>query len=68
MDHCLAEKKKTSKGLMSIYGKFKVKDTLDRNLLSTSNMDQSGCKKNMKGVNELWKVQVQRLFGKKYVK
>jgi len=38
---------------MRIYGKFKVKDSLDRNLLSRSNMDQSGCKKNIKGDNEL---------------
>jgi len=62
--------KKTSKELMSIYGKFKVKDSFDRNLLSWSNMDHclSG-KKNIKGVNEyLWKVQVQRHFDQKHVK
>jgi len=39
--------KKTSKELMSIYGKVKVKNSLDRNLLSRSNMDHclSGKKK-----------------------
>jgi len=39
---------------MSIYGKFKVKDSLNRNLLSRSNMGQSLAVKNIKGVNELF--------------
>jgi len=56
---------------MSVFGKFKFKDSLDRNILRRSNMDHclAEKKKNIKGVNEyLWKVQGQRHFGQKFVK
>jgi len=57
------------KDSISSYGKFKFKDSLDENILSWSNMDHCLAEKKIKGVNEyLWKVQVQRLFGQKFVK
>jgi len=46
---------KQQKDSISIYGKFKVKDSLDRNLLSRSDMEHYLAEKiNIKGVNELF--------------
>jgi len=61
--------KKHHRVLMSIYGKFMFKDSLERNMLSRSNMDHCLADETAEGLNEyLLKVQVQRFYGQKHVK
>jgi len=60
---------KQQKESKSIYGKFKFKDSLARNMLTWSKMDHCLADESAEGLNkQLWKVQVQRFFGEKYFK
>jgi len=61
-------KKKTSKELMSVFGKFKFKDSLERNILSRSNMDHCLAEKKSKGLMSIYGKFKVKDSGQKFVK